>query len=105
MSLLSPELSISEGCRHSEFLSDTAAIVPVSRNPANMATTRRPQFLELLNDEEYCQLYEYLLRDQNFQLITWDNLHWSGRHMQWTVTALLSHDEYNIKKHRLHHKP
>lgn len=42
-------------------------MVSVSRNPANMtATTRRPQFLELLNDEEYCQLYEYLLRNQNF---------------------------------------
>ena len=81
-------------------------MVSVSKNPANMtATTRRPQFLELLNDEEYCQLYEYLLRNQNFQLTTWDNLHRSGRHMQWTVTALLSHDEYNIKKHRLHHKP
>lgn len=24
------------------------------------ATTRRPQFLELLNDDEYCQLYAYL---------------------------------------------
>ena len=55
------------------------------------ATSRRPGFLDVLNDTEYCDAYRYLVEKPDFALRTWEDLHRFERTTMRVVTGLLGH--------------
>lgn len=53
--------------------------------------TRRPGFLEILNEEEYCDVFKYLLEHPELTFLTWEDMHQSERHIQKIFTLLMGH--------------
>ena len=74
-----------------EMQSELPAMERIHRLGNSTVQTRRPGFLEALDDNDYCHVYEYLLANPSLCIPTWESLHRSEKHTQKIVMALLSH--------------